>query len=162
MMKLTRENSAILTECPKCSHQFNIYQNTIESTIRTSSDIYDAFMHLALLDHEELHVALLNSRNKILRRVMVYSGNISATLVRVAEIYKEAIRENAPAIVLVHNHPSGDATPSPDDLHLTAEVLAAGRLLDIEVLDHVVIAGTGYVSLRDRGVLFDRHLGERE
>ena len=61
-----------------------------------------------------------------------------------------------PAIVLVHNHPSGDPTPSPDDLHLTAEAIAAGRLLDVDVLDHVVIGHDAWVSLRDRGVAFDR------
>ena len=60
------------------------------------------------------------------------------------------------SVVLVHNHPSGDSTPSPDDLHLTAEALAAGRLLDINVLDHIVVASGGYTSLRDRGVSFDR------
>jgi DNA repair protein RadC len=59
-------------------------------------------------------------------------------------------------VILVHNHPSGDPTPSPDDLHLTAEALAAGRLLDIALLDHLVIGHDAFVSLRDRGVAFDR------
>ena len=64
-------------------------------------------------------------------------------------------------MILVHNHPSGDPTPSPDDLHLTAEALAAGRLLDIELLDHLVIGHDAYVSLRDRGVSFDRAIATR-
>jgi DNA repair protein RadC len=81
---------------------------------------------------------------------------VSASLVRVGELFTEAVRELAAGIILVHNHPSGDPTPSPDDLHLTAEALAAGRLLDIQVLDHLVVTRDGYVSLRDRGVNFDR------
>jgi DNA repair protein RadC len=88
--------------------------------------------------------------------VTVYAGNVSSSLVRVGECFTEAIRENASGIVAVHNHPSGDPTPSPDDLHLTAELIAAGRLLDIDVLDHIVLARDGYISLRDRGVVFDR------
>mgnify|MGYP003343327607 CR=1 FL=1 len=95
----------------------------------------------------------------VLRIVTVYQGNVSASLVRVGELFRDAIRESAAAVILVHNHPSGDPTPSPDDLHLTAEALAAGRLLDIEVLDHLVVGHDAWVSLRDRGVAFDRPLG---
>jgi hypothetical protein len=86
----------------------------------------------------------------------VYTGNISSSLVRVGELFRDAVRLDAAGIILVHNHPSGDPTPSPDDLHLTAEALAAGRLLDIDLLDHLVIGHDAYVSLRDRGVSFDR------
>src|SRR5947208_13028267 len=70
------------------------------------------------------------------------------------------MRRNANGLILVHNHPSGDPTPSPDDLHLTAEAVAAGRLLDIAVLDHLIVAGGGFVSLRQEGMLFDQ-LGGR-
>ena len=86
----------------------------------------------------------------------VYTGNVSASLVRVGELFRDAVRLDASGVVLVHNHPSGDPTPSPDDLHLTAEAIAAGRLLDIDVLDHLVIGHDAWVSLRDRGVTFDR------
>jgi len=86
----------------------------------------------------------------------VYTGNISSSLVRVGELFRDAVRLDAAGIILVHNHPSGDPTPSPDDLHLTAEALAAGRLLDIDLLDHLVIGHDAYASLRDRGVIFDR------
>ena len=95
---------------------------------------------LGQLEREELHVLLLNAKNRVLRDVTVYVGNVSASLVRISELFTEAIRENASGVILVHNHPSGDPTPSPDDLHLTAEALAAGRLLDIDVLDHIVVA----------------------
>ena len=83
-------------------------------------------------------------------------GQRRASLVRVGELYRDAVRLNAAGVILVHNHPSGDPTPSPDDLHLTAEALAAGRMLDIQLLDHLVIGHDAYVSMRDRGVAFDR------
>jgi len=155
-MKLIRESNSITTICPKCDYKFNIYEGSNDKIIRTPRDIYESFIYLAPLDQEELHVALLNTRNKIIGKHMIYKGNISGTLVRVSEVLREAIRINAPSLVLIHNHPSGDATPSPDDLHLTANILAACRMFDIDFLDHVIIGGTEYVSLRDRGVSFDR------
>jgi len=111
---------------------------------------------MSSLDREELRIVLLNTRNAVLRLVTVYQGNVSSSLVRMAELFKDAIRINASGLILVHNHPSGDPTPSPDDLRLTAEALAAGRLLDIAVLDHLIVAGDGFTSLRDRGIGFDR------
>ncbi len=99
---------------------------------------------------------LLNTKNVVLRVATVYQGNVSTSLVRVGELYRDAVRLNASGVILVHNHPSGDPTPSPDDLHLTAEALAAGRLLDIDLLDHLVVGHDAYVSLRDRGIAFDR------
>jgi DNA repair protein RadC len=125
--------------------------------VRSPRDLADRLvLQMGRLEREELRVVLLNTRNAVLRVVTVYQGNVSASLVRVGELYRDAIRESAAGVILVHNHPSGDPTPSPDDLHLTAEALAAGRLLDIELLDHLVIGHDAYVSLRDRGIAFDR------
>lgn len=142
--------------CPRCATRIAVSIPT-GWTIRSPRDVYDHLgADMGALETEQLRVLILNTKNKVLRVVTTYSGNVSASLVRVGELFREAVRDNATGIVLVHNHPSGDPTPSPDDLHLTAEALAAGRLLDIEVLDHVVIAADAYVSLRDRGVVFDR------
>jgi DNA repair protein RadC len=142
--------------CPSCNARIAITAPTGWS-IRSPRDIYDHLgVDMAALEREELRVILLNTKNLVLRVVTVYTGNVSSSLVRVGELFREAVRDNVSSVILLHNHPSGDATPSPDDLHLTAEALAAGRLLDIDVLDHVVIASGGYVSLRDRGVTFDR------
>ena len=125
--------------------------------IRGPRDVADRLiLQMGRLEREELRVVLLDTKNHVLRVETVYQGNVSASLVRVGELYRDAVRLNAAAIILVHNHPSGDPTPSPDDLHLTAETLAAGRLLDIQLLDHLVIGHDAYVSLRDRGVAFDR------
>jgi DNA repair protein RadC len=129
-------------------------------TVRAPRDVAERMSpHMASLEREELRVLLLNTKNSVLRESTVYVGNVSTALVRVAELFRDAVRAHAAGLIVVHNHPSGDPEPSPDDLHLTAEVIAAGRLLDIPLLDHVIIGARGFVSLRDRGVAFDRPLG---
>jgi len=111
---------------------------------------------LGHLQREELHVVLLDTRNGVLAMPTIYRGNVSAALVRIGELFRDAVRLHAARLILVHNHPSGDPTPSPDDLHMTAEAVAAGRLLDVAVLDHLVVGHGSWVSLRDRGVAFER------
>ena len=131
-------------------------------TIRTPRDVADRLvLQMGRLDREELRVVLLNTKNQALGIRTVYQGNVSTALVRVGELFRDAVRQSAAGLILVHNHPSGDPTPSPDDLHLTAEAVAAGRLLDVPVLDHLVIGHDAFVSLRDRGVSFDRPGGDR-
>lgn len=126
-------------------------------TVRAPRDVGERLVpQMGYLEREELRVVLLNARNVVLRLVTVYQGNVSSSLVRIGELFRDAVRLNAAGLILVHNHPSGDPTPSPDDLRLTAEALAAGRLMDIQLLDHLIVAGDGFVSLRDRGVAFDR------
>jgi DNA repair protein RadC len=126
-------------------------------TVRGPRDLADPLvLQMGRLEREELRVVLLNTRNVVLAMETVYRGNVSASLVRVGELFRDAVRQHAAGIILAHNHPSGDPTPSPDDLHLTAEAIAAGRLLDVPVLDHLVIGHDAYVSLRDRGISFDR------
>jgi DNA repair protein RadC len=126
-------------------------------TIRAPRDVADRLLpEMGRLEREELRVLLLNAKNAVLRQSTVYVGNVSAALVRIAELFRDAVRIQAAGLIVVHNHPSGDPEPSPDDLHLTAEAIAAGRLLDIALLDHVIVAGDAYVSLRDRGIAFDR------
>jgi DNA repair protein RadC len=129
-------------------------------TVRSPRDVADRLvLQMGRLEREELRVVLLNTKNVVLRVATVYQGNVSSSLVRVGELFRDAVRLNATGVILVHNHPSGDPTPSPDDLHLTAETLAAGRLLDIQLLDHLVVGHDAWVSLRDRGIAFDRTIG---
>jgi DNA repair protein RadC len=126
-------------------------------SIRSPRDVADRLvLQMGRLEREELRVVILNTKNVVLRVSTAYVGNVSASLVRVGELYRDAVRLDAAGVILVHNHPSGDPTPSPDDLHHTAEALAAGRLLDIDLLDHLVIGHDAFVSLRDRGLSFDR------
>jgi DNA repair protein RadC len=126
-------------------------------SIRGPRDVADRLiLQMGRLEREELRIVILDTKNHVLRVATVYQGNVSSSLVRVGELYRDAVRLNAAGIILVHNHPSGDPTPSPDDLHLTAEALAAGRMLDIQLLDHLVIGHDAYISMRDRGIAFDR------
>jgi DNA repair protein RadC len=149
--------TAPVLTCPKCQTPIALGTVGASWTIHGPKDIAERLIPtMGALEREELHVLLLNTRNVVLADVRVYQGNVSSSLVRVGELFTEAVRRNAAAIVIAHNHPSGDPTPSADDLRLTAEALAAGRLLDIQLLDHVVIAGDRWTSLRDRGVAFDR------
>lgn len=126
-------------------------------SIRSPRDLADRLvLQMGRLEREELRVVLLNTKNVVLQMPTVYQGNVSTALVRTGELFRDAVRQHAAGLILVHNHPSGDPQPSPDDLHLTAEAVAAGRLLDVPVLDHLIIGHDAYVSLRDRGVAFER------
>ncbi len=126
-------------------------------TVRAPRDLADRLiLQMGRLEREELRVVVLNTRNAVLAIETVYRGNVSTALVRVGELFRDAIRQHAAGLILVHNHPSGDPAPSPDDLHLTAEAVAAGRLLDVPVLDHLIIGHEAFISLRDRGIPFDR------
>jgi DNA repair protein RadC len=109
---------------------------------------------MSALDQEHLRVLLLDRRNRVLEIVEVYKGSVNSSQVRVGEVFKEAVRKNASAIIVSHNHPSGDPTPSPDDVAVTRAIVQAGKLLDIDVLDHLVIGLGKWVSLKERGLGF--------
>ena len=106
------------------------------------------------LEQEHLRVILLDTRNRVLDIVEIYRGSVNSSQVHIGEVFKPAIRRNATAIIVIHNHPSGDPTPSPDDVAVTRAILQAGKLLDIEVLDHMVIGQGRWVSLKERGLGF--------
>jgi len=122
--------------------------------VRSPQDVARLLAHMALLEQEHLRVILLSTRNHVLGVTEVYKGSVNSAQVRVAEVFREAVREGCPAIVVVHNHPSGDPEPSPEDVAITGQLIQAGELLGVEVLDHVVLARGGYVSLRERGLGF--------
>jgi DNA repair protein RadC len=109
---------------------------------------------MSALEQEHLRVILLDRRNRVLEIVEVYKGSVNSSQVRVGELFKDAIRTNASAVIVVHNHPSGDPTPSPDDVAVTRAIVQAGKLLDVEVLDHMVIGQGKWVSLKERGLGF--------
>lgn len=107
------------------------------------------------LDQEHLVVLTLNTRNYITGKQTVYIGSINTSVVRLAEIFQVAIRRAAPAIIVAHNHPSGDPAPSPEDVNVTRQLVAAGKLLDVDFLDHIIIGHNCYASLKERGLGFD-------
>lgn len=109
---------------------------------------------MSALEQEELRVMLLDTRNRVLDVQTLYRGSLNSSQVRVGELFKAAIRRNAAGVLVVHNHPSGDPSPSPDDIALTRAIVQAGKLLDVEVLDHLIIGGGRFVSLKERGLGF--------
>ncbi|HJS28943.1 MAG TPA: DNA repair protein RadC, partial [Anaerolineales bacterium] len=109
---------------------------------------------MGALEQEHLRVMLLDTRHRVLSIHELYHGSLNSSLVRIAEVFKPAIRRNAAAILIVHNHPSGDPTPSPDDIAITRAVVQAGKLLDIDVLDHLIIGSGRFISLKERGLGF--------
>jgi DNA repair protein RadC len=125
--------------------------------IRTPEDAFAlAGNEMAALDHEQLRVMLLDTKNKIVRTVTVYQGSVNSAQVRVAEVFKDAVRHNAPGLVVLHNHPSGDPTPSAADIALTVELHRAGQLLGIDVIDHLIIGQGQFRSLRRLGLGFPK------
>jgi DNA repair protein RadC len=109
---------------------------------------------MSALEQEHLRVFLLDTRNHVLDIVEVYKGSVNSSQIRVGELFKPAVRQNATAIIVAHNHPSGDPTPSPDDVAVTRAIVQAGKLLNVDVLDHLVIGQGRWVSLKERGLGF--------
>ncbi len=107
------------------------------------------------LEQEQLRTLNLDVRNKIISAPMIYQGNINTIIIRAAEIFRPAIIDNASAILVAHNHPSGVPDPSPEDVKITGELVQAGKLLGIDVLDHLIIGKGKFVSLKERGLGFE-------
>jgi DNA repair protein RadC len=124
-------------------------------TIRSPGDIAQLLMaEMSNLEQEHFKVLLLDTRNRMIDDITLYIGSLNASHIRVAEVFRDAIRQNAATIIVVHNHPSGDPTPSPEDVEVTRQLVAAGNLVDIELLDHLIIGRQQFVSLRERGMGF--------
>jgi DNA repair protein RadC len=111
--------------------------------------------HFAHLERESLVVALLSRKHRLIAVVPVYVGNVAGTPVRIAELFTEAVRRNASGILVAHNHPSGDPSPSADDVRTTKDTIAAGRLLGIELVDHLVFGAGRWVSLQRATALWE-------
>jgi hypothetical protein len=123
--------------------------------MHSPKDAADLLIHImSPLDQEQLRVMTLNTKNRVMNLHLIYKGSLNQSAVRIGEVYRPAIIENAAAIIVAHNHPSGDALPSPDDIAVTRAIVEAGKLLDIDCLDHLVIAGGTFTSLKERGLGF--------
>lgn len=104
-------------------------------------------------DYEQFVVVLLDVRQRVIRRRLISTGGLTATIVRPRDVFRDALRANANGIILAHNHPSGDPEPSTADITMTEKIIALGEEIGINVLDHIVIAAKGYVSFRERGLI---------
>ncbi|MCP4164558.1 MAG: JAB domain-containing protein [Chloroflexi bacterium] len=123
--------------------------------VRSANDVAQLLMaELAYADQEHVKVVLIDTRNYVIAMPTIYKGSLNTAHIRVGELFKEAIRRNAAAMIVAHNHPSGDPTPSPEDVTLTRQIVKAGKLLNIQVLDHLVLGHQRWVSLKEKGLGF--------
>lgn len=121
--------------------------------LETAGDIASLVSDMASLSQEHVRVILLDAGRRVLATPTLYMGTVNMTVLRVAEVFREAIISGSPAIILAHNHPSGDPTPSPEDVELTRALANAGRLLDIALLDHIIVGQERWISMREQGLL---------
>jgi hypothetical protein len=155
VVRLFRDGPVPRASCPHCGGRLELSTVGARWQVRCPSDVADRLvLQLGTLEREELHVLALNTRNVVLDQQRLYQGNVSASVVRIGELFRPAVECHASAIILCHNHPSGEVKPSLNDVQLTTEAIVAGRILDIAVLDHVIVGGGTFVSLRDYGVAF--------
>jgi len=123
--------------------------------VRSPHDVASLLMmEMGGLEHECLRTVLLNTKNYVLAIPTIYQGSVNQMGIRTGEVFREAVRHNATAMIVVHNHPSGDPTPSPEDIQVTRTLIEAGKMMDIDVLDHLVIGKQKYVSLKERRLGF--------
>ncbi len=134
--------------------RLNALQPEDKLFLRTPIDVHNLLgAEMAILDQEHLRVLLINSRNQLMGMDEVYKGSVDTAFVRTAEVFKEAIRQNAPSLILVHNHPSGDPAPSAQDVAMSKRLIAAGELLEVDVMDHIIIGDRRYMSMKLMGGL---------
>jgi len=125
-------------------------------SIRSPADAGRLLMEeMRYLDREHFKIVMLNTKNQVLGIELIFVGSLNTSVVHPREIFKACIRRSAAAVILAHNHPSGDPTPSPDDVEVTNRLVSAGRLLGIDVLDHLIIGERKYISLREQGMGWD-------
>ncbi len=147
--------AAQLKAALELANRFKTGSTDVRPTINSPADVAALVaFEMSALEQEHLRVILLDTRNKVLDTVEVYKGSVNSSQVHVGELFKAAIRRNASAVIVVHNHPGGDPTPSPDDVAVTRAIVQAGKLLDVDVLDHMVIGQGKSVSLKERGLGF--------
>jgi DNA repair protein RadC len=106
-------------------------------------------------DQEHLLVVLLDTKNRVIATPIVYVGNVNSSIIRPAEVFREAVRHNAPNVIIAHNHPSGDPAPSAEDITITRQLIEAGKILDITLLDHIVIGHQRFISLKEKKLGFE-------
>lgn len=107
-------------------------------------------MEMTYLDHEQMRILVLDTKNQVIDNISRYQGTVNSSVLRAAEIFRPAIVRNCPGVIICHNHPSGDPTPSPEDVAVTRQLVEAGKVLDIELVDHLVIGSHRFVSLKER------------
>lgn len=137
---------------------FNISKSLLQpevelQVIKSPQDVYDLMKIMSTYEEERACCILLNTKNKVIDQVLISKGSLNSSIIHPREVYTAAIREKASGIVLVHNHPSNDPTPSTEDIETTKRLKSAGDIIGIKLLDHIIITNNGYTSLKEKGVI---------
>lgn len=135
------------------SKRLVIARHAERAPIRSGADAATLVADMAELAQEHVRVLLLDTARQLIAAPTLYIGTANATVMRVAEVFRQAVASDSAAIILAHNHPSGDPTPSPEDVELTHALANAGRLLDIALVDHIIIGRERWISMREQGFL---------
>src|SRR5690625_1070645 len=134
--------------------RINRYRPQERYVVRSPKDGADYVMEEMRGLHQEHFVVLfLNTKNQIIHRQTIFIGSLNASIVHPREVYREAVKRSAASIICAHNHPSGDPSPSQEDIHVTRRLVESGKMIGIEVLDHLVIGDRKYVSLKEKGYI---------
>jgi DNA repair protein RadC len=156
MRGIGQAKAAQLVAAVELGRRLAISRQSETPTIQAPEQAAELLLYeMGALKQEHLRVLLLDTRNRLQRIVEIYQGSLNSSLIRIGEIFRDAVRTNAAAIIVAHNHPSGDPAPSPEDIAVTRAIVEAGRLLDIEVLDHLIIGKGRFASLKSKGLGFD-------
>jgi DNA repair protein RadC len=148
--------AARLKAALECGRRLLLATTEERFAVRSPADVAQLLMaEMSHLEQEHFRVLYLDTRNRLLGDETLYVGSLNASHIRVGEVFRDAVKRNCAAIIAAHNHPSGDPTPSPEDVEVTRQLVQAGKLLDIELLDHLIIGQQRYVSLRERGLGFN-------
>jgi DNA repair protein RadC len=136
-----------IVACGELGRRFYDKNESGFTTIRNAKDVYDHLADMRNLPKEHLRGLFLNSHNRILRDEVISIGTVNSNMIHPREVFRPAIECNAAALVLAHNHPSGEASPSAEDIEVTKQLVEAGKILGIAVLDHVIITKNNFVSI---------------
>ncbi len=149
LLSALRDNLSILQELANRYEVATVKRAEVRSRISCPNDAWPLVMEMTDLAQEQMRVLLLDTRNQVLGIQVVYQGNINTCIIRPAEVFRQAIIENAKTIVLVHNHPSGEYSLSKEDVKVTQQLIDVGKLLGIFVLDHLVVGKNGLISMKE-------------
>ena len=155
VLEALRSNLALLGElAARYQVDFQPERPAERPQINSPQDVFNLLgPEMGALAQEQLRVLLLNTRNQVMGQRIVYQGNVNSSIVRPAEVLRAAVIESAPSIIIAHNHPSQDPTPSPEDVSITRDLVQGGKLLGIDLLDHMVIGGDRWVSLKEKKLM---------
>jgi DNA repair protein RadC len=144
----------VMLSAIELGRRMNQYKPEERYIIRSPEDGADYVMEeMRSLNQEHFVVLFLNTKNQVIHRQTIFIGSLNASIVHPREIYREAVKRSAASIICAHNHPSGDPTPSQEDIHVTRRLVDSGKMIGIEVLDHLVIGDRKFVSLKEKGYL---------